>query len=65
MHDEPVETRRWIAERRLSHGLDVCLALPGPEPQQLASSTGSSMSGARGAATWLVEPGSCLDPVRR
>jgi chromate transporter len=51
MHDELVEKRRWISERRFLHALNFCMALPGPEAQQLASYIGYSMYGARGALT--------------
>jgi chromate transporter len=30
MHDELVEKRRWISERRFLHALNFCMALPGP-----------------------------------
>lgn len=49
MHDELVEKRRWISERRFLHALNFCMALPGPEAQQLASYIGYSMYGVRGA----------------
>jgi chromate transporter len=51
MHDELVERRRWISERRFLHALNFCMALPGPEAQQLASYVGYSMYGVRGAIT--------------
>ena len=51
MHDELVERRRWISERRFLHALNFCMALPGPEAQQLASYIGYSMYGVRGATT--------------
>jgi len=51
MHDELVEKRRWIAEGRFLHALNFCMALPGPEAQQLASYIGYSMYGVRGAIT--------------
>ena len=51
MHDELVERRRWIGERRFLHALNFCMALPGPEAQQLASYIGYSMYGVRGAIT--------------
>src|SRR6266567_6782422 len=51
MHDELVERRRWIAERRFLHALNFCMALPGPEAQQLASYIGYSLYGVRGAIT--------------
>ncbi len=49
MHDELVERRRWITESRFLHALNFCMALPGPEAQQLASYIGYSMHGVRGA----------------
>ena len=51
MHDELVERRCWISERRFLHALNFCMALPGPEAQQLASYIGYSMHGVRGAIT--------------
>src|SRR3954470_23783521 len=51
MHDELVERRGWILERRFLHALNFCMALPGPEAQQLASYIGHSMYGVRGAIT--------------
>ncbi|CAK0746890.1 chromate transporter [Gammaproteobacteria bacterium] len=35
MHQELVERRRWISERRFLHALNYCMVLPGPEAQQL------------------------------
>ncbi|MGZ9076243.1 MAG: chromate transporter, partial [Burkholderiaceae bacterium] len=35
MHQELVENRRWISERRFLHALNYCMVLPGPEAQQL------------------------------
>ncbi len=40
MHQELVETRRWISERRFLHALNYCMLLPGPEAQQLATYIG-------------------------
>jgi chromate transporter len=51
MHEELVERRKWIGERRFLHALNFCMALPGPEAQQLASYIGYSMYGVRGAIT--------------
>ena len=51
MHEELVERRRWISERRFLHALNFCMALPGPEAQQLASYIGYSLYGVRGAIT--------------
>ncbi|HEX8986319.1 MAG TPA: chromate efflux transporter [Rhodocyclaceae bacterium] len=36
MHQELVERRRWISERRFLHALNYCMLLPGPEAIQLA-----------------------------
>ena len=49
MHAELVERRRWISERRYLHALNFCMALPGPEAQQLASYVGYTLHGVRGA----------------
>ncbi|MEQ1815054.1 MAG: chromate efflux transporter [Nitrosomonas sp.] len=40
MHQELVENRRWISERRFLHALNYCMMLPGPEAQQLATYIG-------------------------
>ena len=36
MHQDLVEKKRWISERRFLHALNFCMVLPGPEAQQLA-----------------------------
>ena len=43
MHQELVERRRWISERRFLHALNYCMVLPGPEAQQLATYIGWMM----------------------
>jgi chromate transporter len=48
MHQELVERRRWISERRFLHALDYCMLLPGPEAQQLATYIGWLMHRTRG-----------------
>ena len=48
MHQELVEKRRWISERRFLHALNYCMLLPGPEAQQLATYIGWLMHGVRG-----------------
>ncbi len=48
MHQELVERRRWISERRFLHALNYCMVLPGPEAQQLATYIGWLMHGTRG-----------------
>ena len=48
MHEELVERRRWISERRFLHALNYCMLLPGPEAQQLATYIGWLMHRAWG-----------------
>lgn len=36
MHQDLVEKKRWISEKRFLHALNFCMVLPGPEAQQLA-----------------------------
>jgi chromate transporter len=48
MHQEIVDNRRWISERRFLHALNFCMVLPGPEAQQLATYIGWLMHGIRG-----------------
>ena len=40
LHQELVERRRWLSERRFLHALNYCMMLPGPEAQQLATYLG-------------------------
>lgn len=40
MHQELVEKRKWISEKRFLHALNFCMVLPGPEAQQLATYLG-------------------------
>jgi chromate transporter len=40
MHQDLVERKRWISERRFLHALNYCMLLPGPEAQQLATYIG-------------------------
>jgi chromate transporter len=40
MHQELVERKRWISERRFLHALNYCMVLPGPEATQLATYIG-------------------------
>lgn len=35
LHQDLVEKKRWISERRFLHALNYCMVLPGPEAQQL------------------------------
>ena len=48
MHQELVERRRWISEKRFLHALNYCMVLPGPEAQQLATYIGWLMHKTRG-----------------
>ena len=48
MHQELVEKRRWISEKRFLHALNYCMVLPGPEAQQLATYIGWLLHGTRG-----------------
>jgi chromate transporter len=48
MHQELVERRRWISERRFLHALNYCMLLPGPEAIQLAIYIGWLMHGLGG-----------------
>ncbi|MBR7778795.1 chromate efflux transporter [Undibacterium rugosum] len=59
MHQELVENRRWISERRFLHALNYCMLLPGPEAQQLATYIGWLMHGTWGgvvAGTLFILP---------
>lgn len=40
MHQELVENKHWISEKRFLHALNYCMLLPGPEAQQLATYIG-------------------------
>jgi chromate transporter len=48
MHQQLVERRRWISERRFLHALNYCMVLPGPEAQQLATYIGWLLHRTRG-----------------
>ena len=48
MHQELVERRRWIGERRFLHALNYTMVLPGPEAQQLATYIGWLLHGTWG-----------------
>ncbi len=59
MHQELVENRRWLSERRFLHALNYCMVLPGPEAQQLATYIGWLMHRTAGgivAGTLFVLP---------
>ena len=48
MHQDLVERRRWISEKRFLHALNYCMVLPGPEATQLATYIGWMMHRTRG-----------------
>lgn len=48
MHQELVEERKWISEKRFMHALNYCMLLPGPEAQQLATYIGWLMHKTKG-----------------
>ncbi len=63
MHDELVDRRRWIDEKRFLHALNYCMVLPGPEATQLAVYVGWLMHGVPGglvAGTLFVLPGALV-----
>lgn len=63
MHQELVENRRWISERRFLHALNYCMLLPGPEAQQLATYVGWLMHRWRGgivAGVLFILPSLCI-----
>lgn len=60
MHRELVDERGWIPEQRFTHALGFCMALPGPEAQQLSTYNGWLLHGVRGgllAGGLFVLPG--------
>ena len=59
MHDELVDKKRWISNRRFLHALNYCMLLPGPEAQQLAIYIGWLLNGTLGgiaAGVFFVLP---------
>jgi chromate transporter len=48
MHDELVQKKRWISNRKFLLALSHCMVLPGPEAQQLAIYIGWKLHGKRG-----------------
>jgi chromate transporter len=63
MHQELVEKRHWLSERRFLHALNYCMLLPGPEAQQLATYLGWLMHRAWGgvvAGLLFILPSLCL-----
>ncbi len=63
LHRELVERRRWLDEEEFLAALRVCMLLPGPEAQQLATYAGWRRGGIAGgllAGTLFVLPGAAL-----
>jgi len=63
MHRILVDEKKWIDEPRFLHALNVCMLLPGPEAQQLATYSGWTLHGARGglaAGILFVLPGALV-----
>jgi chromate transporter len=63
MHQELVERRRWLSERRFLHALNYCMVLPGPEAMQLATYIGWMMHRVAGgviAGTLFVLPSAAI-----
>lgn len=63
LHRELVERRRWLDEAEFLAALRVCMLLPGPEAQQLATYAGWRRAGWAGglvAGTLFVLPGAVL-----
>jgi chromate transporter len=59
MHQDLVDKKRWISEKRFLHALNYCMVLPGPEAQQLATYIGWLMHRTLGgiiAGTLFVLP---------
>ena len=48
LHQELVDRRQWIAESKFLHAVSFCMALPGPEAQQLAIYCGWLLHGLPG-----------------
>jgi chromate transporter len=63
MHTLAVEERKWVEEARFVRALNLCMLLPGPEAQQLATYIGWHLHGIRGglvAGILFVLPGALL-----
>lgn len=63
IHREVVERKRWLTEDEFLAALRVCMLLPGPEAQQLATYAGWRTGGTWGglvAGTLFVVPGALL-----
>ncbi len=63
MHTLAVDERKWIDDARYLRALNLCMLLPGPEAQQLATYIGWYLHGIRGgiiAGLLFVLPGALL-----
>ncbi len=63
LHALVVEERRWLDEDRFVRALNLCVLLPGPEAQQLATYIGWRLHGVAGGivtGTLFVLPGALL-----
>lgn len=63
LHREIVERRRWLSDEEFLAAMKVCMLLPGPEAQQVATYAGWRLGGIRGglvAGTLFVLPGALL-----
>ena len=63
IHNEVVDRRGWMAERRFLDALGFCMLLPGPEAMQLATYCGWLLNGWRGglvAGLAFVAPGALV-----
>ena len=63
LHRELVERRKWLDEEEFLGALRLCMLLPGPEAQQLATYAGWRLGGMAGgllAGTLFVLPGALL-----
>lgn len=64
MHRLLVEGKRWISHQRFYHALSYCIALPGPETQQLAVYVGwlahRTIGGVIAGALFIVPGAICM-----
>jgi chromate transporter len=63
MHTLAVDERKWLDDGRFVRALNLCMLLPGPEAQQLATYIGWYLHGIRGgviAGVLFVLPGALL-----
>jgi chromate transporter len=63
MHTLAVDERKWLDDARFTRALNLCMLLPGPEAQQLATYIGWYLHGVRGGLVTgilFVLPGAIL-----